>query len=68
MVQCCDKIKIKISHSRSGYLDQSLQKRWMVVCLHNLHLPHPDMTIVLNDPADLPLVSYLNFLNYCVGS
>jgi hypothetical protein len=39
----------------------------MVVCLHKLHPPQPDMTVVSNDPADLPLVGYVNFLNYCAG-
>ncbi|KAG2048638.1 hypothetical protein BDR06DRAFT_754405 [Suillus hirtellus] len=36
----------------------------MVVCLYKPHPPHPDMTVVINDPTWLPWISNGEFLSY----
>lgn len=36
----------------------------MVVCLHQLRTPHPDMTVVSNDPSWLPFITVTIFSSY----
>ncbi|KAG2113963.1 hypothetical protein DEU56DRAFT_985174 [Suillus clintonianus] len=57
-------MKIVIRDTATAQPDH-YKKRWMMVGLHELHTPHPDMAfIVSNDPAWWPFLSGIHFGSY----